>query len=242
LAFYRKSGKDNLEKRLIDWRLRLIGINASVQAYLDFEELELELENLIQSKVAPEIISLKSEIDEIIDNSLKITLGDLRSQKVAIVGPPNSGKSSLINFICGDQVSIVSDLEGTTRDPVEKSIVHLENEFKLVDLAGLRNLALISGELTRHDKIEVEGVRKAMEISKSSERLIVVIDCEDLFFCGGQATIKQENLKKYDMVEKVMKEHLESGRELVVILNKSDLLVNNIDVKENEEIEFLITS
>ncbi len=242
MAFYRKSGKDNLEKRLIDWRLRLIGINASVQAYLDFEELELELENLIQSKVAPEIISLKSEIDEIIDNSLKITLGDLRSQKVAIVGPPNSGKSSLINFICGDQVSIVSDLEGTTRDPVEKSIVHLENEFKLVDLAGLRNLALISGELTRHDKIEVEGVRKAMEISKSSERLIVVIDCEDLFFCGGQATIKQENLKKYDMVEKVMKEHLESGRELVVILNKSDLLVNNIDVKENEEIEFLITS
>lgn len=48
---------------------------------------------------------------------------DFRAKSLAILGPPNSGKSSLINFITGEQVSIVSQLEGTTRDPVQKSVL-----------------------------------------------------------------------------------------------------------------------
>ena len=109
------------------------------------------MNGIIQEKIYPDIQSLLAEIEEIIQNSNSISVQDLRSESIAIVGPPNSGKSSLINFILGDKVSIVSDIEGTTRDAVEKNLVHQGNEYKLIDLAGLR--ALDNDSLALHVSI-----------------------------------------------------------------------------------------
>lgn len=206
---------------------------------MDFEELEHDLENIIEQSIYPEIDDLCSEISQIVESSESISISDLRTNSVAIIGPPNSGKSSLINFLLGENVSIVSDLEGTTRDTVEKNISFAGNEFKILDLAGLRDLNSEMGlQLDSHAQIEQEGIKKALSQANKSENLIVVIDCQDIeptIQSGSQAglsrnrvsfKLKESAMDKYSLVFEVVESHFEenSSGGVVWLLNKRDLL------------------
>jgi tRNA modification GTPase len=116
---------------------------------------------------------------------------------VAIVGPPNAGKSSLLNALLGEERAIVSEVAGTTRDTIEESIVTDGVRLRLVDTAGIRAHA---------DRIETEGIARTQRALASARVALVVID-------GSQALD--------DEARNVLAQT--AGGERIVFFNKADL-------------------
>jgi len=93
--------------------------------------------------------------------------------RVALIGRPNAGKSSLLNRLVGAQRSIVDATPGTTRDPVDVRIKIGEREVILVDTAGIRRPTRVQGELEHH------SVRRAIETIRRAEVLLLVVDASE---------------------------------------------------------------
>lgn len=116
---------------------------------------------------------------------------------VAIVGPPNAGKSSLLNALLGEERAIVSETPGTTRDTIEESIVVGGVLVRLVDTAGIRMHA---------DRLEAAGIERTQRALASARLAIVVLDGSRLLGSEERAMLQ-----------------LTAQRARVVLLNKADL-------------------
>lgn len=157
------------------WRGRVLMLSAAVEAVLDFSD-EDDIAALPESFFA-EREKLRREIDDRLARPRADRLRD--GIRVVLVGPPNSGKSSLLNAIVGDGVAIVSPIAGTTRDVIERPVALDGVPFVLVDTAGLREpetdtieaigIARAHAELARADIVlwlgpEGEGPQGAVEV------------------------------------------------------------------------------
>ncbi|MBX3445566.1 MAG: tRNA uridine-5-carboxymethylaminomethyl(34) synthesis GTPase MnmE [Parvibaculaceae bacterium] len=144
------------------WRARLMKALAYAEAEIDFPDEEVP-GDLIE-KLGPEIAALSSEIAAHLDDGGR---GErLRDGvEVAIVGPPNAGKSSLLNRLAKREAAIVSDEAGTTRDVLEVRLDIGGVPVTLADTAGLREAA---------GAIEREGVRRALARAEAADLRIVV--------------------------------------------------------------------
>ena len=146
------------------WRSRLIRAAAWAEAAIDFAEEDIPPEVLERSR---------TQVAEIADE-IAVHLNDARRGEIlregfylTVIGPPNSGKSSLINALARRDVAIVSDIPGTTRDVLE---VHLDlggYPVIVADTAGLREAA---------DSIETEGIRRAKARAKDADAVLVLLD------------------------------------------------------------------
>lgn len=116
---------------------------------------------------------------------------------VAIVGPPNAGKSSLLNALLGEERALVSELPGTTRDTVEESIVVDGVPVRLIDTAGIRAHA---------DRLEAAGIERTMRAIAQAQIVLVTVD-------GSRPPGDAER----DVLEKTQ------GRTRIVFCNKSDV-------------------
>ena len=123
--------------------------------------------------------------------------------KVAIVGKPNVGKSSLVNAIVGKDTVIVSDVPGTTRDSVDTRITRQGVEFRLIDTAGLRRRARISSD------IEFYSFTRSMRSIGRCDVAVLLVDAVDGLSAQEQRIVSQ--------VE-------EAGKGLVIAFNKWDLV------------------
>ncbi|KKJ77112.1 tRNA modification GTPase MnmE [Kiloniella litopenaei] len=160
-----------LSKLVEGWRDRLVRMLAYLEAEIDFPDEELE--EGISDQVKHKIEELREDIRHHLDDSHR---GErLRNGiKIAIVGPPNAGKSSLLNVLARREVAIVSDVAGTTRDIIE---VHLDlSGYPVIvsDTAGLREI-----EENTTDGIELEGIRRAKLHAESADLCLAVFDIED---------------------------------------------------------------
>ena len=146
------------------WRQRLIRAAAWVEAAIDFTDEEIPAEAISRAK--EQIAEMATEIRLHLDDARR---GEILREgfRLTVIGPPNSGKSSLINALSQRDVAIVSDLPGTTRDVVE---VHLDLEgypVIVADTAGLRET---------EDRIEAEGVRRALARTETADAILLVLD------------------------------------------------------------------
>src|ERR1043166_7821318 len=157
------------------WRARLIEALALVEARIDFSDQDMP-----DDLIAPALAIARQLHDEIAD-----TLRDERRGErlrdglvVAIAGPPNAGRSSLLNAIAKRDVAIVTPHAGTTRDVIE---VHLDlggYPVTLLDTAGIR---------AAEDPVEVEGVRRARERAEAADLVLWVTDATAGEGDSGQA-------------------------------------------------------
>jgi len=157
--------KGLLGDRAEAWRTQLIGALALVEARIDFPDEGDVPEDLI----APALVLAKQLRDEIAHVLADQRRGERLREGlvVAIAGPPNAGKSSLLNRIARREAAIVSPFEGTTRDVIE---VHLDLDgypITLLDTAGIRE---------SHDPVEQEGVRRARERAAGADLVLWVMD------------------------------------------------------------------
>ena len=125
--------------------------------------------------------------------------------RIAVIGKPNAGKSSIINKICGEDRVIVSDMAGTTRDAVDTYVENKHGKYVLVDTAGIRSNARIE------DKIEKYSVLRANMAVENSDVCLIMIDANEgitaqdehiagLAHNAGKASVVVVN--KWDLVEK----------------------------------------
>jgi len=149
------------------WRLRLLRALAHIEADIDFPDEDLPQD--IITAIRPDLMALTTE--------MTAHLADARRGErlraglhVAIIGAPNVGKSSLLNFLAQRDVAIVSNVAGTTRDIIEVSLDLGGWPVTLVDTAGLRD---------SEDAIEREGVRRARLRADNADLRLAVLDATD---------------------------------------------------------------
>ena len=133
---------------------------------------------------------------------------ELNQVKVAIVGRPNAGKSSLLNRMIGKKRTIVSDVPGTTRDPVDTKFRRGETEYLFVDTAGIRRKSKISA------KLEIYSSMAAIKSIARSNVILLVID--------GKDGVRMQDEKIAGLIE-------DSGRACIVVINKWDIVDRDED-------------
>ena len=141
----------SLSRQVEDWRERLLLLSARVEAVLDFED-EADVPGL-DADFANGVKDLAADLSTALDAPHAETLRE--GYRVALAGPPNSGKSTLFNRLLEEEAAIVSPTAGTTRDVLVRNFALDGVPFTLVDMAGLRE----AGE----DAIEVIGIGRARE-------------------------------------------------------------------------------
>jgi len=191
------SGKSS--EKFNELRDRLVKILSNVEAKIDFPEEDLP-EDIIKN-IKIESSEIKEEIQKILNDQ---KVGELIREgfKIAIVGPSNAGKSSLLNFLSNRDVAIVSEIAGTTRDVIE---VHLNLDgypVTISDTAGIRD---------SKDEIEKKGIKLALKKAEKSDLNIILIEPKSVDFKGFLNVMVNEK-----------------G---IIVVNKSDLGIEKIDQK-----------
>ena len=160
--------KGLLGEKAESWRRQIIEASALVEAGIDFSD-EGDVSAQLIAPALKKIVALKSEIEETLAASAQSErLRD--GLVVAIAGPPNAGKSTLLNRLARREAAIVSPHAGTTRDVIE---VHLDLDgypVTLIDTAGIRDT---------HDPVEQEGVRRARERARTADLVLWLVDASD---------------------------------------------------------------
>lgn len=147
-----------------DWLSRILSNLALIEAAIDFPEDDLP-EDIIDN-VEKSVSKIASEISlHLNDNRVGQKIKD--GLDMVIIGPPNSGKSSLINLLTKSEAAIVSEVAGTTRDYIERELIIADFLVRVTDTAGLRD---------SDDKIEMEGVKRAENKAKMADLKIFMID------------------------------------------------------------------
>jgi len=169
-ALAQMSGR--LERLYEGWRRELLRALAAVEACIDFgDDADLgDMEAQLQA--------LGLRVEEVM-GAMRTHLDDGRRGEllrdgvaVSIAGPPNAGKSSILNLLCDRQAAIVSELPGTTRDVVEVAMDVGGFAVRLADTAGIREAA--------SDVVEEEGIRRAKERVQASQVRLSVVDVQAL--------------------------------------------------------------
>jgi len=178
------------------WRETLIKILSNFEAKIDFPDENLPNSILFNIKKKSE--KVKNEINKIL-NDQRVGERIREGFKIAIVGPSNAGKSSLLNYLSRREVAIVSETAGTTRDVIETHLNVDGLPVILSDTAGIRE---------SKDEIEKKGIRLALKKAENADLNIVLIEPKSANFAG------------------FMKD-LVTDKSLIVV-NKSDLGIDNI--------------
>ncbi len=146
------------------------------------------------------------------------------SIKIAVVGKPNAGKSSLVNKILGFERSIVTEMAGTTRDAIDTRFSYEGRAYTIIDTAGIRKKAKVE------DDIEYYSVMRAFDAVRRADVCLLVVDCT-------------EGLTEQDT--KIIGYVHEQGKPSVVVMNKWDLIekdtstINKFENKLKEDLKFM---
>ncbi len=204
-----------------DLREKLLKILSFVEAKIDFPEEDLPDENIKQIK--KDTTEVLNKIKKILDDQ---KVGEIIREgfKIAIIGPTNAGKSSLLNNLSNRDVAIVSEIAGTTRDVIETHLNIDGYPVIISDTAGIRS---------SKDEIEKKGIKLSLDRAEKADLKLVVVDAKSIDFSGFLNDLLKDNA--------------------ILVINKSDLIngeldpeVNKLDhvlisLKENKNLDKLIS-
>lgn len=203
-----------LEKIYDNWRVQLLNLISLIEAYIDFpdEGIPEEIINESMSLIDKLVLEIKDHLND--DNRGEILRNGI---KMVILGKPNVGKSSLLNYLMKRELAITSEIAGTTRDVIEGHLDIGGYPVILQDTAGIRN--------DSDDIIEQEGIKRAKKIASQADIKIIIYDA------------LEENVDDYftGMIDD----------NSIILINKVDLLKSTSPRselhKENEE-KIILTS
>jgi tRNA modification GTPase len=159
-----------LSRKIGIWRKRLLALAARLEAMLDFSD-EGEVGESMPEGWSADLEALAKEMSEMLARPGAERLRE--GIRLVVAGPPNAGKSTIINYLAGREAAIVSALAGTTRDLVEAPTQIAGTPFLLVDTAGLRETG---------DEVEGIGVRRAQGVIAAADLILwlgALADCPD---------------------------------------------------------------
>jgi tRNA modification GTPase len=153
-------------------REKLLKILSNVEAKIDFPEDDLP-EDIIKN-IKIDLEKIRKEIEKILDDQ-KVGERIREGFKIAIIGPTNAGKSSLLNHLSKRDVAIVSEIAGTTRDVIEAHLNLDGYPVVISDTAGIRE---------SKDEIEKKGIKLALKRAEDADLNIIVIEPKSVDFTG----------------------------------------------------------
>jgi len=179
------------------WREKLLKILSHIEAKIDFpeEDLPKDILNEIQ-KISNQV---SKEIEKALDDQ-KVGERIREGFKIAIVGPTNAGKSSLINYLSKRDVAIVSEIAGTTRDVIETHLNLDGYPVVVSDTAGISE---------SKNEIEKKGIKLALNRAEDADLKLIIVDAKSVDFTS------------------VLKELIDENA--ILVLNKSDLIDGNVN-------------
>lgn len=180
-ALARLAGADDARRR--ELYAAALDLSTRLEHALDIDEGELPADFI--SRCRADSDSLVSRIDSVLGQAARGRLLR-RGALVVLAGPPNAGKSSLLNALLGENRAIVSDIPGTTRDSIEEGLDLDGWPVRLTDTAGLRGTA---------DCIEGEGVRRAEELMARADIVLLLSDGDEYLPCPTCATVLKVRTK-----------------------------------------------
>jgi len=191
------------------WRKELLKILSHIEAKIDFPEEDLP-KNIIKEiqKTSNKILN---EIKKAL-NDQKVGERIREGFKIAIIGPPNSGKSSLLNYLSKRDVAIVSEIAGTTRDVIE---THLNLDgFPVIasDTAGIRSAK---------NEIERKGIKIALKRAEDADLRVIIVSSKNADLTGVLKGLLTKNA--------------------ILVINKSDLLKGKLNSKFKQYEHVLIS-
>lgn len=191
--------REKLKSAICELQDELTDVLAEIDANIDYPE-----EGIIEQSgesVKRRLTVVKGELNKLIGSysSGRIISDGVR---VAIAGKTNTGKSSLLNELCGEQRAIVTEIEGTTRDVVEGKTEIDGVRFILYDTAGIRDTS---------DKVEKIGIGRSMDAINAADLIIFVAD--------GSRGLDDDEKSLYSSLK---------GKNVISVLNKSDIAPEDI--------------
>ncbi len=192
-----KMMKGKSSKKFNELREKLLKILSFVEAKIDFPDEDLPEENL--KKIKEDSSNVLNEIKKILNDQ---KVGEIIREgfKIAIVGPTNAGKSSLLNNLSNREVAIVSEIAGTTRDVVETHLNIDGYPVIISDTAGIRD---------SKDEIEKKGIKLSLKKAQNADLKLVVVDAKSIDLSGFLNDLLKKNA--------------------LLVINKSDLLQEKLD-------------
>jgi tRNA modification GTPase len=160
----------HFSRRIEGWRGTLLDLSAMAEAALDFSDEDDVPDAAIEARIGAGIATLAQDVDAILAAPSADRLRD--GVRVVLAGPPNAGKSTLLNALVGRDAAIVSDIAGTTRDRIEAPAAIGGTAFLFTDTAGLR------GETG--DAIEAIGIDRARAALAAADIILWLGDADAL--------------------------------------------------------------
>ncbi len=185
-------------------RNKIVEIMANIEVNIDYPEYEDILEMTIND-LKPKVENIENKLNELLKNSEN---GKIIKEgiKVAILGKPNVGKSSLLNALINEDKAIVTDIQGTTRDYVEGSIYLDGILLNFIDTAGIRETS---------DVVEKIGVDKSLKMIEEADLILFLLNNNEKITSEEKELLSKINNKKH-----------------IIIVNKNDL-DKNIDIDDS---------
>ncbi len=192
-----KMMKGKSSEKFNELREKLLKILSFVEAKIDFPDEDLPEENL--KSIKEDSSNVLNEIKKILNDQ---KVGEIIREgfKIAIVGPTNAGKSSLLNNLSNREVAIVSEIAGTTRDVVETHLNIDGYPIIISDTAGIRD---------SKDEIEKKGIKLSLKKAENADLKLVVVDAKSIDLRGFLNDLLKKNA--------------------ILVINKSDLLQKKLD-------------
>ena len=202
-----KNLEGGLSRDINNIRKKLMDVMIEIEVNIDYPEYDVE--EVSNNKTKAELEKIRSELEKLVksfENGKLIKEGI----KIAIVGRPNAGKSSLLNAFLREERAIVTEIEGTTRDTIEEYISLEGIPIKLIDTAGIRNTS---------ETVEKIGIEKSKKMLEEADFVIGIFDKS-----------KELNEEDYEILELI------KDKKGIIVLNKSDLK-EKIKVEDKSFIE-----
>jgi len=198
------------------WREKLLKILSHIEAKIDFPDEDLP-KNIIKDiqKISNKVLT---EIKKTL-NDQKVGERIREGFKIAIVGPPNSGKSSLLNYLSKRDVAIVSEIAGTTRDVIETHL-NLDGYPVIVsDTAGIRS---------SKNEIEKKGIKIALKRAEDADLRLVIVSAKNLDFTAVLKVLLTENailvVNKSDLINKKLNSKFKKYEHVLISIKKDSNL------------------
>src|SRR6185369_5317637 len=185
-----------------------IELRALVEATLDFPEEDIDAEHRVRA--AENLAALRADLNRVFEAGRQ---GSILRQGLTVVlaGQPNVGKSSLLNRLAGEELAIVTDIPGTTRDSIRQDIQIEGVPLHVIDTAGLR---------APGDAVEAIGIQRTWEAIERADVLLLVVDARSGLTAEDQAIVAK----------------IAPGLARITVHNKADLLKGNRTVLPEHEL------